>query len=222
MTSSAIEQQETQDLLDAAIDSLVLPAAATASLSPSQVENMKTNVVIANDAIATAGNAIKATAAALYSIKEDVKNMNWVALTDSGALDMPGRTARDLVGAFESWMSSTDIPDSALAKVTPRTLFKIGKADPGKRVHAINKIKKGDGFTEGDLTKIIGNTKTPIRRQLDDLLDQAELVAKKKTDEDKIATFTNLMLENIKLKARIVELEEQLAKAKKQVYKVAK
>ena len=219
MTSSSLV---TTEAFDAAIEALVLPPAATASLSPSQVENMKTNVVIANEAMTTAGNAVKATAAALYAIKEDVKNKNWTALTDSGALDMAGRQARDLVGAYESWLSTTDIPDSALVKVTPRTLFKIGKAEPGKRVHAINKIKKGDGFTEGDLTKIIGKTKTSIRRQLNELLNKAELLAKKKSEREKIDGFTNLTMENIRLRARIEELEEHLAKAKKAGFKVPK
>tara|TARA_R100001082_G_C4361154_1_gene159431 strand:+ start:250 stop:963 length:714 start_codon:yes stop_codon:yes gene_type:complete len=212
MTSSALD---TTDAFDAAIDSLVLPTAAINSLSPSQIENMKTNVVIANESMETAGNAIKACAAALYDIKVDVKNKNWVALTNSGALDMNGRAARDLVGAYESWLSTTDIPESALAKVTPRMLFKIGKADPGKRVHAINKIKKGDGFTDGDLGKIIGKAKTPIRRQLDDLLDQAELKAKRTSDEDKISKFTDILLENIRLKGRVEELEFKLDRANK-------
>ena len=225
MTSSTLTRAAAaaeEEAFNSAIESLTLPDTATVALSPSQVENMKTSVVICNEAMTTAGNAVKAAASALYDIKVDVKNKNWVALTESGALDMSGRAARDLVGAYESWLSTTDIPDSALVKVTPRMLFKIGKADPGKRVHAINKIKRGDGFTEGDLAKIIGNQKTPIRKQLDDLLIQAEVVAKKKSDKDKIATFTNIMLENIKLKARVEELEEQLAKAKKAGFKAAK
>ncbi len=215
LTSSALEV--TNDL-DAAIESLVLPDTAIATLSPSQVENMKTNVVIANENLATAGNAIKGTAQALHAIKEDVKNKNWVALTESDALEMTGRAARDLVAAYESWLATADIPESALAKVKPRTLFKIGKAEPGKRIQAINMIKKDAGFTEGDLNKIIGNTRRPIRKQIESLRVQAELKAKKTKDKDKVTAYLNLLIENLNLKAKVEELEEHLSKAKKAGY----
>ena len=49
---------------------------------------------------------------------------------------------------------------------------------------------------------------------MEELLAKAELVSKKTSDEDKIGRFTDIMLENIKLKAKVVELEAQLAKAK--------
>ena len=102
VTSSELTSLE--DSLNSAIDSLVLPAECTNKLSPSQVENMKTNVVIANQHIDDAGNSFKAGMAALYSIKKDVKRKNWTALTDSGALNMSGRMARDLVRAYETWV----------------------------------------------------------------------------------------------------------------------
>ena len=156
MTSSGIAEYDQN--LDSAIDSLQLSRACTNKLSPSQVENMKTNVVLANEAIATAGNAVRASAAALYEIKKDVKNKNWTALTESGALQMSGRMARDLVKAYESWIRDSDVPDEALARVSARVLARIGSVDAGKRTHAINKIKRGEGYTEQDLTKIIGNT----------------------------------------------------------------
>ena len=49
---------------------------------------------------------------------------------------------------------------------------------------------------------------------MEELLAKAELVSKKTSDEDKIGRFTDIMLENIKLKAKVAELEAQLAKAK--------
>jgi len=151
VTSSALD---TSDAVNSAIENLVLPAACTARLSPSQIDNMKTNVVFANQAMETAGNAIRGTAECLHLIKSDVKNKNWTALTDSGALNMSGRMARDLVKAYESWLGDSDVPDAALAKVSARMLARIGSVrDAGKRNHAINKMKRGEGFTEQDLGK---------------------------------------------------------------------
>ncbi|ABM78927.1 hypothetical protein [Prochlorococcus marinus] len=206
MTSSDIASYD-QDL-DSAIDGLQLSRACTNKLSPSQVENMKTNVVLANEAIATAGNAVRASAGALYEIKKDVKNKNWTALTESGALQMSGRMARDLVKAYESWIRDSDVPDEALARVSARVLARIGSVDAGKRTHAINKIKRGEGYTEQDLTKIIGNTKSPVRRQIDDLVAQAEKKIKASTNEDKINQFEKLIMENVNLEGKLEKQKE--------------
>jgi hypothetical protein len=126
---------------------------------------------------------------------------------------MSGRNARDLALAYETWLSASDIPEDALSQVSARTLAKIGKAEAGQRVHAINKIKKGDGFSEGDLNKIL-KKRSKVTVSMEELLAKAELVSKKTSDEDKIGRFTDIMLENIKLKAKVAELEAQLAKAK--------
>ncbi len=215
VTSSGIAEYDQS--LDSAIDSLQLSRACTNKLSPSQVENMKTNVVLANEAIATAGNAVRASAAALYEIKKDVKNKNWTALTESGALQMSGRMARDLVKAYESWIRDSDVPDEALARVSARVLARIGSVDAGKRTHAINKIKRGEGYTEQDLTKIIGNTKSAVRRQIDDLVAQAEKQIKSATNEEKINQFDKLKMESVNLEAKLerqkalnVELNNQI------------
>ena len=200
MTTSALD---TSDAVNSAIENLVLPAACTAKLSPSQVENMKTNVVFANQAMETAGNAIRGTAECLHLIKSDVKNKNWTALTDSGALNMSGRMARDLVKAYESWLGDSDVPDAALAKVSARMLARIGSVrDAGKRNHAINKMKRGEGFTEQDLGKIIGNLKSPVRRQIDDLVAQAEKEGSEASDKERVDKYGKLLIENAKLQGK--------------------
>jgi len=215
LTSSAIEPTAYQD--DYSIDELEsvdLNAATTKGLPASQIRFVKTRVLSTNEALGVAGNAIYAAARALVEIKKDVKKKNWVALTDSGVLKMSGRNARDLANAYETWLSATDIPEDALSQVSARTLAKIGKAEAGQRVHAINKIKKGDGFSEGDLNRILKKKSKPLQ-SLDELLAKAELVTKKTSDEDKIGRFTDIMLENIRLKAKVSDLESQLAEYRK-------
>ena len=210
MTSSAIESpQYIDDYTIDELESVDLNSATTKGLPASQIRFVKTRVLNANEALATAGNAIYAAARALVEIKKDVKKKNWVALTDSGALKMSGRNARDLANAYETWLSATDIPEDALSQVSARTLAKIGKAEAGQRVHAINKIKKGDGFSEGDLNRIL-KKKSKVTVSMEELLAKAEIVSKKTSDEEKIGTFTNIMLENIKLKAKVADLESQL------------
>ncbi len=139
------------------ISSVELPAKAEEKLSPSQVRNMKENVLMANEAWGTAGNAVRATAASLYSIKCDVKHGNWTALIESGALSVTRDTAIDLVSAHQSWLRDTDVPDAFLANVSTRTLKKIGNADHKDRAKCIDEIKRreGRGFSEKMAMKII-------------------------------------------------------------------
>ena len=214
MTSSAVEPTSfSDDYTLEELESVDLNSATTKGLPDSQIRFVKTRVLLANEALGVAGNAIYAAARSLVEIKKDVKKKNWVALTDSGVLSMSGRNARDLALAYETWLSASDIPEDALSQVSARTLAKIGKAEAGQRVHAINKIKKGDGFSEGDLNKIL-KKRSKVTVSMEELLAKAELVSKKTSDEDKIGRFTDIMLENIKLKANVAELEAQLAKAK--------
>ena len=217
MTSStAIEPTFSEEYTIDELESVDLNAATKKGLALSQIRFVKTRVLSANEALGVAGNAIYAAARALVEIKKDVKKKNWTALTDSGVLKMSGRNARDLAAAYETWLSASDIPEDALSQVSARTLAKIGKADAGQRVHAINKIKKGDGFSEGDLNRIL-KKKSKVNVSMEELLSKATLVAKKTSDEEKISTFTNIMLENIKLKAKVKDLESQLKEFKSKV-----
>ena len=217
MTSStAIEPTFSEEYTIDELESVDLNAATKKGLALSQIRFVKTRVLSANEALGVAGNAIYAAARALVEIKKDVKKKNWVALTDSGVLSMSGRNARDLAAAYETWLSASDIPEDALSQVSARTLAKIGKADAGQRVHAINKIKKGDGFSEGDLNKIL-KKKSKVNVSMEELLAKAELVSKKTSDEDKIGTFTDIMLQNIKLKQKVADLEAELKTYKAKV-----
>ena len=216
MTSSAIDPNSYSD--DYSIDELEsvdLNNATTKGLALSQIRFVKTKVLDANEALGVAGNAVYAAARSLVDIKRDVKKKNWTALTESGVLNMSGRNARDLATAYETWLSNTDIPQDALSQVSARTLAKIGKADAGQRVKAIDAIKEGKGFSEGDLNKML--RKAPVKKSMEDLLAQAETVVSKKTDSEKVQGFTSLVMENIKLKQKVKDLESQLAEYRKAV-----
>jgi len=216
LTSSAIDPNSYSDEYSIdELESVDLSSATTKGLALSQIRFVKTKVLDANEALGVAGNAVYAAARSLVDIKRDVKKKNWTALTESGVLNMSGRNARDLATAYETWLSNTDIPQDALSQVSARTLAKIGKADAGQRVKAIDAIKEGRGFSEGDLNKML--KKTPVKASMEDLMSKAEVVASKKTDTQKIEGFSALVMENIKLKQKVKDLESQLAEYRKAV-----
>ena len=65
-----------------------------------------------------------------------------------------------------------------------------------------------EGYTEQDLTKIIGNSKSAVRRQIDDLVAQAEKKIKASTNEDKINQFEKLIMENVNLEGKLEKQKE--------------
>ena len=216
LTSSAAEPSSYSDEYSIGdLESVDLSKATTKGLALSQIRFIKTKVLDANEALGVAGNAVYAASRSLVDIKRDVKKKNWTALTESGVLNMSGRNARDLATAYETWLSNTDIPQDALSQVSARTLAKIGKADAGQRVKAIDAIKEGKGFSEGDLSKML--KKAPVKKNMEELLVQAETVVSKKTDSQKVEGFTGLVMENIKLKQKVKDLESQLAEYRKAV-----
>tara|TARA_Y100001973_G_scaffold94255_1_gene146074 strand:+ start:755 stop:1408 length:654 start_codon:yes stop_codon:yes gene_type:complete len=216
LTSSAIDPNSYSDEYSIdELESVDLSSATTKGLALSQIRFVKTKVLDANEALGVAGNAVYAAARSLVDIKRDVKKKNWTALTESGVLNMSGRNARDLATAYETWLSNTDIPQDALSQVSARTLAKIGKADAGQRVKAIDAIKEGKGFSESDLNKML--KKAPVKTSMEDLMSKAEVVVSKKTDAQKVEGFSALVMENIKLKQKVKDLESQLAEYRKAV-----
>ena len=212
MTSSSLA---TQPDYSAEIEAVTLDSKTTKGLSQPDIAFIKERVFYVNQALETAGKAYQVGMENLVQIKQNIKKTNWTALTDSGAFNMSGRMARDYATAWETWLRDSGIPESCYAKVSSRTLAKIGAAEPGKRIHAINKIKKGDGFTEKDLAQIISKAKTPLRRQIDDLVDQAELKTKRTSEADKVKQYGQLVVENLRLKAKVEDLEFKLDRANK-------
>ena len=197
------------------LESVELSELSTKGLAQSQVRYIKTKVLDANEALGVAGSAVYAAARSLVDIKRDVKKKNWTALTESGVLNMSGRNARDLATAYETWLSNTDIPQNALSQVSARTLAKIGKADAKQRIKAISAIKEGNGFSEGDLSKMLRKSKS--KKSIDDLLAQAESAARKKTDKEKVEGFISLVMENIKLRKKVKELESRINDLRKAI-----
>ncbi len=166
-----------------------------------------------NKELEKAGKSILQVAKLLSQAKNLVRNKNWVELTDSGALVVPGRVARDLASAYENWLENSSIPEAALTQVSARTLAKIGKVEPSLRLKIEKHLNKENNFTEVDLSCFL---RKPRQKQktIDELIEKAKSTADKIPDEEKIEKFNTLFIENIQLKKKIRVLEEKLFKYK--------
>jgi len=139
---------------------IVLNENVIKNLFPSQRDDIKRNVALANWAYKMSGTAIRACAYKLNEIKENTPKGNWKALLESGDLDFSKSVAMDLVAAHQ-WLSSSAIPDRFLANVSARTLGSAARIkDPSLKSLVTEKIieVEGRGFTEADLKKLTKST----------------------------------------------------------------
>ena len=167
-----------------------------------------------NKELEKAGKSILQVAKLLSQAKNLAKNnKNWVILTDSGALVVPGRVARDLASAYENWLENSSIPEAALTQVSARTLARIGKVEPSIRLKIEKHLNQEIKYTESDLSCFLRNPRS-TQKTIDELIERAKLSADNITDSQKLENFNKLFIENIQLKRKVRALEEELFKYK--------
>ena len=164
----------------------------------------------ANKELEKAGKSILQVAKLLSQAKNLVRNKNWVELTDSGALVVPGRVARDLASAYENWLINCSIPEAALTQVSARTLARIGKVEHSVRLEIENHLRQKIKYTESDLLCFLRKPASITQKTIDEIIEKAKLTADKMTNEEKLGKFKKLFIENIRLKKKIRDLKGKL------------
>lgn len=142
---------------------VVLPSGLVSTLMPTQIDKMKQTVFTVRNNSRIAGELVRSTASTLYDMKRNLrKNSEWIAFLKSGALPIPEKQARDLVAAWEGWMSDTAVSDGDLVGLGTRTLAKMKNLSPGDRKKVISKNKKGEKVTEAEVTEMAGDSVKPF------------------------------------------------------------
>ena len=172
------------------VDNVILPSAAVEGLKPVQITVMKETVFTVSQNSRIAGELVRSTAAALYDLKQNLVNKQWISFLKSGALPIPEKQARDLCTAWEGWLRESDVTDGDLVNIGTRTMAKIKSLEPDAKKRVIKKIKSGDKVTEMDVTSVATNS-GGLKGQMDKLKQEN----------------TFLKNENNMLKNRIKELE---------------
>ena len=133
-------------------NNIVLPASAVEGLKPFQVAAMKMTVHTVRNNSRIAGELVRSTASTLAEMKQNLVNKQWIKFLKSGALPIPEKQARDLVAAWEGWLSDSDVTDGDLVGVGTRTLAKMKNLGPADRKKVVKRLKAGEKVTEKDVT----------------------------------------------------------------------
>ncbi len=182
------------------IASIPLNNEVTKGLVPAQVEYVKESVVEINEELSCVGQSLRAVAASLSDIKNNIKPGNWRAFLRSGAINCSERFAVDLVSAYTNWLGGSDINDNLLASLTPRSLALMGGkgVTDKERQRVIEAVENGERMTEATVRGLVKGSKTKANKS-----GQKTESQKIKSLKEKIETYkkviSNLQDENKKL-----------------------
>ncbi len=195
MTDSSLANLATLNDNGLSADNIILPSSAVEGLKPVQVAVMKETVFTVNNNTRLAGELLRSTAAALYELKQNLVNKQWMAFLKSGALPIPEKQARDLCAAWEGWLRDSDVTDGDLVSIGTRTMAKIKSLEPAEKKRVIKKIKAGEKVTEKDVTSTVVSTNTKsdagLKKRVEELKKENDFLKK----------------ENEMLKAKVAELD---------------
>ena len=212
------------DVLD--LSTVTLNNEVTNGLFPDQVIALKERVVEINDELEGIGQGVRAVAANLHEIKQNVKAGNWRAFLNSGAINCSARTAIDLVSAHEKWLGASDVDDHLLAGLSARSLQVMGgnKNNPvteKQRQKVFEAVGSGEKVTESFVRLLVrGRSKTPSTKSLPPKSNQAstetQKIARLTSDCERYkATIQILRTENSKLKKQLAESDKTAKKLDK-------
>ena len=182
----------------------------TKGLVPAQVEYVKESVVEINEELSCVGQSLRAVAANLSDIKDNIKPGNWRAFLKSGAINCSERFAIDLVSAYTNWLGGSDIDDNLLASLTPRSLALMGSkgVTDKERQKVFQAVESGERMTEATVRVLVKGAKKNHK-----VSPQKSETEKIKSLKEKIETYkkliNNLQDENRKL-SKLISNREKL------------
>tara|TARA_B100000579_G_scaffold110106_1_gene87902 strand:- start:842 stop:1462 length:621 start_codon:yes stop_codon:yes gene_type:complete len=180
--------------------SITLNTDVTKGLVPAQVEYVKESVVEINEELGCVGQSLRAVAANLSDIKNNIKPGNWRAFLKSGAINCSERFAIDLVSAYTNWLGGSDIEDNLLASLTPRSLALMGSkgVTDKERQKVFEAVESGERMTEATVRIIVKGTRKRAKASSPKTESEKVKSLKAKIDTYK-KIINNLQDENKKL-----------------------
>tara|TARA_Y100001968_G_scaffold322631_1_gene359058 strand:+ start:524 stop:1138 length:615 start_codon:yes stop_codon:yes gene_type:complete len=182
--------------------SISLGSEVTKGLVPAQVEYVKDSVVEINEELNCVGQSLRAVAASLSDIKNNIKPGNWRAFLKSGAINCSERFAVDLVSAYNNWLGGSDIEDNLLASLTPRSLALMGSkgVTDKERQKVFEAVESGERVTEATVRVLVKGRK------------RKSSAPKSKTESEKIKSLKDKIEVYKKLIMNLQDENEKLSK----------
>ena len=191
------------------LTNVALSSEVTKGLVPAQVEYVKESVVEINEELGCVGQSLRAVAANLSDIKQNIKPGNWRAFLKSGAINCSERFAVDLVSAYTNWLGGSEISDNLLASLTPRSLALMGGkgVTDKERQRVFEAVESGERMTEATVRILVKGGKKKSRGT-SAKTESEKIVSLKEKLEVARKIIKNLEEENDKLSKLLINREK--------------
>ena len=189
--------------------SVNLNTEVTKGLVPAQVEYVKESIVEINEELSCVGQSLRAVAASLSDIKDNIKPGNWRAFLKSGAINCSERFAIDLVSAYKNWLGGSDVEDKFIASLTPRSLALMGGkgVTDKEREKVFKAVESGRRMTEATVRVLVKGDKKKLKTFAPRTESEKIKSLKEKLESYK-KLITNLQDENEKLSKLLANREK--------------
>ena len=188
---------------------IALGSEVTKGLVPAQVDYVKESVVEINEELGCVGQSLRAIAASLSDIKQNIKPGNWRAFLKSGAINCSERFAVDLVSAYTNWLGGSEISDNLLASLTPRSLALMGSkgVTDKERQKVFEAVESGERVTESKVRVLVKGGKKKMRKS-SAKTESEKIISLKEKLEVYRKIIKNLEEENDKLSKLLINREK--------------
>tara|TARA_Y100001968_G_scaffold297503_1_gene306583 strand:- start:695 stop:1312 length:618 start_codon:yes stop_codon:yes gene_type:complete len=188
---------------------IALGSEVTKGLVPAQVDYVKESVVEINEELGCVGQSLRAVAASLSDIKQNIKPGNWRAFLKSGAINCSERFAVDLVSAYTNWLGGSEISDNLLASLTPRSLALMGSkgVTDKERQKVFEAVESGERVTESKVRVLVKGGKKKMRKS-SAKTESEKIISLKEKLEVYRKIIKNLEEENDKLSKLLINREK--------------
>ena len=188
---------------------IALGSEVTKGLVPAQVDYVKESVVEINEELGCVGQSLRAVAASLSDIKQNIKPGNWRAFLKSGAINCSERFAVDLVSAYTNWLGGSEISDNLLASLTPRSLALMGSkgVTDKERQKVFEAVESGERVTESKVRVLVKGGKKKMRKS-SAKTESEKIISLKEKLEVYRKIIKNLEEENEKLSKLLINREK--------------
>ena len=152
---------------------VVLSADTEKGLNRATITSIKEHVIDINTELGLAGKSLRAVAAYLYDIKQNIKPGNWKAFLESGAVNCTPKYGSDLVSAHEKWLINAEVDESLIAQLSPRSLAAMANADEKARENVYRlRRTKGNRLSESEVRRALKGNRNIKKRAKDKSVDE--------------------------------------------------
>ena len=197
-------------------DTIVIPQGLAEDLNTWQLKCMKETVATVQSGTIVVGHTLRVMSKSLHQLKSLIPRGSWTKFTEANIVPLNGRQIRDLVSAWEGFLSKSELSDGELSTISARSLAKLASADTSVKKEVSKRLKAGEKVTEKMIDQL-RNTIDDVVSEADDETWGTKMNELQTIARDVVINNEDFRNENVRLTKKVERLEDENKKLKTQL-----